>query len=134
MPSWIEAIANWLVTHSEFVAGTLRYVTTMIGAVGTYMLAPSDQHRPTIAAFKRLLPDKREAAYERMNFLFLVVLGSIFGTIVFQPQNSFQALAAGLGWVSAVTTLQNSKLPQNSPAHAPGNLAQPHAEPTDKEA
>lgn len=61
---------------------------------------------------KRLFRDKSEAFYDWSDLLVVVVFGSIIGSIVFHPQSALPALAAGFGWVGAVSTLVSQRPPE----------------------
>lgn len=46
----------------------------------------------------------------QLEFLFFIVMGSIFGVLVGGPETPRQAVAAGLGWTGLLTIPNSSKM------------------------
>jgi hypothetical protein len=107
---------------SKIFSGCLMYGAALLGAVLMYFFAAKNGLEGTIPRLQRLLPDRHEAFYFRVDFVLVILLGPIVGLICFTPTNAFQALAAGCGWVSALNVLaqQKDKPPTTPPAPPEG--------------
>jgi len=81
------------------------YLVTLFGAIAMYVFGLQKGIEGSITFLRRVLPGKSETFYHRVDFALVSLLGSFIGLIVFTPTNAFQALAAGCGWVGALTML-----------------------------
>jgi uncharacterized membrane protein YbjE (DUF340 family) len=94
----------------------LRYLITLFGAAAMYVFSLNKGFEGSLAWLKRMMPGKSAVFYDRLDFCVVVFAGSIIGTICFIPQNTFQALAAGFGWVGSINVLMNrGAVTQNHP-------------------
>ena len=91
-------------THPPLV---LLYASAMVGSLFMYLFASgSDQDsRLAIRKIRGLIPGRNPVFYQRLDFVIFIFLGPVVGMICFDPQGSFQALAAGFSWVGAVGLL-----------------------------
>lgn len=89
----------------------IQYVTTLFGAGAMYIFSLFKGFTGAVPALKRLLPSHSEVFYDRLDFVILVITGSIIGTIFFHPRDTLQALSAGFGWTGAINVLLNQKPP-----------------------
>jgi uncharacterized membrane protein YbjE (DUF340 family) len=106
------AMHSLLVEFSYRFASTdvVVFLTTLFGSVAMYMFSLYKGFEGTTPALKRLMPNKTQVYYDRLDFLFVVVTGSIIGTIFFHPKDALQGLSAGFGWVGALSVLTNPKI------------------------
>jgi len=109
----------WYPLMSTFVgwltnAGFVNYLTTLFGAMAMYLFSLAKGFEGSKPALKRLFPGKSEVLYDRLDFIAIILTGSIVGTIFFRPLSPLQALAAGFGWTGAVNVLtsQRTERPQ----------------------
>jgi hypothetical protein len=85
----------------------LRYFTTLFGAAAMYAFSLHKGFEGSIAWQKRVFPGHEQVFYDRLDFFIVAIAGSIIGTISFSPTGTFEALAAGFGWVGAMQILIN---------------------------
>jgi hypothetical protein len=100
-PRWLL-----LLTGPEF-AQIRNFFLTLCGSTSLYMFSLSKGFQGSTPVLKRLLPGKRLVFYDRLDFIIVIVLGSIIGTVFFVPTTPAQALAAGFGWITAVNVLSH---------------------------
>ena len=102
-----------LLDFSNFIAAppVLNFFATLFGSVAMYMFSLYKGFEGTTPALKKLLPNRPQVYYDRLDFVAVVITGSIIGTIFFQPKNALQGLSAGFGWVGALSVLTNPKDP-----------------------
>lgn len=81
------------------------FLCTMCGALALYLFSLTKGFQGSVPVLKKLLPGHEDVFYNRIDFVIVIVLGSIIGTLFFVPSNPPQALAAGFGWVSGVNIL-----------------------------
>jgi hypothetical protein len=89
------------------VQATLRYLTTVFGAAAMYIFSLNKGFEGAIAWLRRMVPGRPQVFYDRVDFVIVVMAGSIIGTISFSPAGTFEALAAGFGWVGSMQVLMN---------------------------
>jgi hypothetical protein len=106
-------------SHSLLNAHVINYVTTLFGASAMYVFSLFKGFNGSVPALKKLLPNRAEVFYDRLDFLILVFTGSIIGTIFFHPQDTLQALSAGFGWSGAINVLVSQRGPD--PSHNRGS-------------
>jgi hypothetical protein len=70
-----------------------------------YVFALNKGFEGAVPFLRKFFPKRAETFYNWADFCIVVVSGSIIGTICFRPQDSLSALAAGFGWVGAMTVL-----------------------------
>jgi uncharacterized membrane protein YbjE (DUF340 family) len=85
------------------------FLLTLCGAIALYLFSLSKGFQGSVPVLRKLFPGRRDAFYDRLDFVIVIFLGSIIGTVFFVPTNSAQALAAGFGWISAVNILTASQ-------------------------
>lgn len=88
----------------------LRYLTTLFGAAAMYVFSLNKGFEGAAAWLRKMLPGRAPVTYDRLDFLVVVIAGSIIGTISFSPASTFEALAAGFGWVGAMQILINRSI------------------------
>jgi hypothetical protein len=91
-----------LCTHIHTAA---LYGVTLFGAITMYAFSMHKGFAGTVEFLKKAIPDRSPVFYVRLDALFVCVAGSFIGWIIYSPQTSFQALAAGFGWVGAMRVL-----------------------------
>jgi len=90
-------------TLDPSIAGDMTlYAKTLLGATATYIFALRRGFKGATEFLQTMFPDRPAVFYDRMDFLLVSVIGSMIGFLFYAPQTSAQALAAGLGWVSAI--------------------------------
>lgn len=90
----------------------LRYLTTLFGAAAMYVFSLNKGFEGALAWLKRVFPGHGQVFYDRLDFIIVVIAGSVIGTISFSPTGTFEALAAGFGWVGAMQILINRPEPR----------------------
>lgn len=90
------------------------FILTVCGSTSLYLFSLSKGFQGSLPRLRHLVPGRSNVFYDRLDFLIVVLLGSIIGTVFFGPTNNLQALAAGFGWISAVNVLSS---PKRGPAH-----------------
>jgi hypothetical protein len=99
---------NWLIAFENFSLA-------LCGSTALYLFSLSKGFTGAAPKLKQLFPGKQPVFYNRLDFIIVIVLGSVIGIVFFQPQTPTQALAAGFGWISAVNVLsQPSRKATNS--------------------
>jgi len=98
-----------LTASPQFVV-ILNYLTTLFGATSMYIFALNKGFDGAVPFLRRILPERSEALYHRLDFVIVIFAGSVIGSISFSPHNSLQALAAGFGWVGAMNVMMASKI------------------------
>jgi uncharacterized membrane protein YbjE (DUF340 family) len=102
MPRWLSFVLG------PDCAPIRYFLYTVCGATCLYLFSLSKGFEGSVPVLRRLLPNRPSVFYDRVDFLIVIVLGSIVGTVFFVPVTPAQALAAGFGWVSAVNVLSAS--------------------------
>jgi hypothetical protein len=99
---------SWLLllTGPQF-APIRNFFFTLCGSTSLYMFSLSKGFQGSGPVLKRLFPGRRPVFYDRMDFIIVIVFGSIIGTVFFVPATPPQALAAGFGWITAVNVLSH---------------------------
>ncbi len=92
----------WSFANSDPVK---RFGITFFGSVVMYLFSLSKGFTGSVPALQKLMPGRTQVFYDRVDFVIVVVTGAIVGTVFFHPQDPLQALAAGLGWSSAINVL-----------------------------
>jgi hypothetical protein len=107
----MNGILDWLQTPDGKRAfwAVIFYFVAMLGAIAMYLFASSKGRQSTVPRLRRLLPGKSDTFYYRTDFILVIIIGSAFGDIFFNPQAPIQALAAGCGWVGALNVLLERK-------------------------
>jgi hypothetical protein len=110
----LDAIFSWFANLTTLQELRL-YIVTFFGAGAMYMFQLHkgfDGAKPFLRSF---FPSRTEVYYIRVDFFLVTVVGSIIGSILYQPQQLYQALAAGFGWVGALQILLSHKGMPGSP-------------------
>lgn len=94
-----------LVFDHAFFKPTLYYFTTLFGAISMYVFSLNKGFSGSIDFLKAFFPNRQEVFYIRCDFIVVNIVGSIVGTIFFNPSSALEALAAGFGWVGAINIL-----------------------------
>jgi hypothetical protein len=102
-------LSIWKAFASEPLSHILLYFTAVLGSLLTYLFAAAKGLDSTVPRLKQLLPGKSDLFYARLDFCLIVFLGSAVGLIFFNPQGHINALAAGCGWVGALSVLTQQK-------------------------
>jgi hypothetical protein len=108
----LEIIANMLAKEdlwSSAFANFFIYCNSVLGSFLMYFYAGTKGLDGTIPRLRQLFPQKSDTFYSRVDFGMVVGLGPIVGIICFKPTESLQALAAGCGWVAALSVLLQQK-------------------------
>jgi hypothetical protein len=102
---------DWLLplAQSDLFSNVVRYMITLLGALCMYLFSFNKGFNGAAPKLRKLFPGRTEVFYERWDFILVVVLGSVIGSIFFGPRDSVHALAAGFGWVGAVNVLLAKK-------------------------
>lgn len=85
----------------------LYFFITMFGAMAMYAFSLMKGFEGAATFLRRVLPDRQQVFYDRLDFVVVVIAGSIIGYIFFSPASQLEALAAGFGWVGAISVLMN---------------------------
>ncbi|MFP5263730.1 MAG: hypothetical protein ACLGJB_17760 [Blastocatellia bacterium] len=91
-------------------AKVVWFVITLFGATVMYMFALSKKAPGSVTFLQTILPGRTQLFYDRLDFLVVVFVGSIIGTIFFHPTDALQALSAGFGWIGALNLLVSKKV------------------------
>ncbi len=81
------------------------YLITLFGAFCMYVFSLNRGFQGAVDFLRRFFPNHTPVFYDRLDFFVVILAGSVIGTIFFSPTNTFQALAAGFGWVGAINVL-----------------------------
>jgi hypothetical protein len=94
MPQWIV----------QFFTNPIFF--TWIGALCGHILSLySKDFRGTKPFLEKLLPNKSETVYFRIDFLILPIIGSLLAFILLEPTGLKSSVFAGLSWSGALTAL-----------------------------
>ena len=104
----MDSLFQWPPTDVA-IAKLGLYLVTLFGTVATYVFQLHKGFEGATSFLRRVLPKHSDAFYARVDFVIVAITGSCFGLIIFSPQNAFQALAAGCGWVSALNVMMTGK-------------------------
>lgn len=75
------------------------FFQTWLGAVCAHLLSLySDDFKGTIPFVKKLLPDKFETIYFRIDFIILPVIGALLAYVLLDPTSLKASIFAGLSW------------------------------------
>ena len=88
-----RAILMWLLT--AFACAAMHIFSMVKGFEGS------------IPWLRRMWPERSDAFYHRVDFVMVVLIGSIIGYLLFRPEQIPHALTAGFGWIGAVSILVN---------------------------
>jgi|SRR5690349_2216902 len=99
----MNSLPQWVSDPTTRLVGL--YLVTLFGAVAMYIFSLQKGFEGAGPFLKKVLPDRSPVFYDRLDFILVTLTGSFIGWIVFAPTSSFQALAAGFGWVGAINVL-----------------------------
>ncbi len=72
---------------------------TWIGALCTHLLSLyNDDFKGTIPFIQKLLPNKSESFYIRIDFLILPIIGSLLAYVLLDPSSLKSSIFAGISW------------------------------------
>ncbi|HLO74627.1 hypothetical protein B0I03_101559 [Flavobacterium aquaticum] len=72
---------------------------TWLGALCTHLLSLySDDFNGTIPFIKKLIPNKSEAFYFRIDFVILPVIGALLAYVLLEPSSLKSSIFAGISW------------------------------------
>ena len=63
--------------------------------------------------FNKIIPNKSNTFYERLDFVFLPLIGAIICKVIFQPETIKFAMVSGLSWTTAIDLLKKNTYNQN---------------------
>jgi hypothetical protein len=99
-------VFNALLTNlAPYKAVMGYYLVALFGSLAMYVLSLNNRMPVCTPVMRKLFPGRRELFYDWADFVVVVLVGSVIGSIVFQPKSVLPALAAGFGWVGAVSML-----------------------------
>jgi len=101
----MSELLAWM-TSPDFLP-ILYYLCTVLGVAATHLFSMHRGFKGSIPFLKRVFPGHHDVFYRRLDFLLVVLFGSLIGTILFAPSNMHTAFAAGVGWDGAFNTLIN---------------------------
>jgi hypothetical protein len=101
MPIWLDA----LLEDPNTGAALMRYLITLFGTMAMYVFSLHKGFEGAGKWLRNMFPGRKKVSYQRMDFLIVVLAGSVIGTIAFAPRDNLQALTAGLSWVSLMNVL-----------------------------
>jgi hypothetical protein len=96
---------EWLSNLPLLSDKAVLYYTALFGAAAMYIFSLQKGFEGSIPFLKRAFPGRADHVYVRIDFLIVIVFGSIIGFVTISPTNTLQALAAGVGWVGSVNVL-----------------------------
>jgi hypothetical protein len=85
----------------------LYYLGTVLGVAATHIFSMRRGFEGSVPFLKRFFPGHGDVFYRRLDFLLVVLFGSLIGTIFFAPSNMVEGFAAGVGWDGAFNTVMN---------------------------
>ncbi|MEB3800748.1 hypothetical protein INQ45_06595 [Flavobacterium columnare] len=86
---------------TELISNILGNVffQTWLGAVCAHLLSLySDEFKGTIPFVKKLIPNKSETFYFRIDFLILPLIGALLAYVLLDPASLKASIFAGLSW------------------------------------
>jgi uncharacterized membrane protein YbjE (DUF340 family) len=83
------------------------YAMTLFGSAAMYVFSLHQGFEGAVSFLKRMFPTRSAVFYDRVDFILVTIMGSVLGYILFDPKVAYQAITAGLGWVSAVNVVMN---------------------------
>jgi hypothetical protein len=92
---------------------------TLLGCVTAYIYSEQRETNRSKSFLRGLFPKRTEAFYFRLDFLLSASIGTALGIILYSPHNSYQALAAGIGWTAAFSLLLTQRPAANSQEQSP---------------
>lgn len=98
----MEQILTFVIAYYFEIALVL---TTALGAAGMYVFSDFKGFENSKSFLKRQFPGKKNVFYNRSDFLLMVIVGTVIGSICFSPASYLEALAAGFGWTGAMNVL-----------------------------
>ncbi len=99
----MDTIINFL-GREEF-SWLPSYGLTFFATAVMYMFSLHKGFKGATEFLYKVFPDKRNVFYARVDFILVIIIGSVIGYIVFSPNTPIQSLAAGFGWIGAMNTL-----------------------------
>ena len=75
------------------------FFQTWLGAVCAHLLSLySDDFKGTIPFIKKLMPNKSETFYFRLDFIILPLIGALLAYVLLDPTSLKASIFAGLSW------------------------------------
>lgn len=86
------------------------FFQTWLGAVCAHLLSLySDDFNGTIPFVKKLLPNKSETLYFRIDFIILPLIGALLAYVLLDPSSLKASIFAGLSWSGTLIAMLKSK-------------------------
>lgn len=101
---------------TEIVSNIIEsiFFQTWLGALCAHLLSLySDEFKGTIPFVKKLIPNKSETYYFRVDFLILPLIGALLAYVLLDPTSLKASIFAGLSWSGTLIAMlkkNNSKI------------------------
>jgi len=83
-----------------------HYLVALVGVLLLHIFAPASADAATARPFlEKWFEDRSDRFYFRANIILTVFLGAAIAVIYFQPDSTYKALFAGVGWGAAISWL-----------------------------
>lgn len=90
------------------------FFQTWLGALCTHLLSLySDDFNGTITFIKKLIPNKSDAFYFRIDFVILPIIGALLAYVLLEPSSLKSSIFAGISWsgtLIAILRKNNNKI------------------------
>lgn len=83
----------------------IRIALVISGSFISYFTLSLKVVNAKINHYKRLLPNRSDTFYNRIDFVFTIATGSLIGFVFFSPTTYIAALSAGFSWPAAYRAL-----------------------------
>lgn len=94
MPTWL----------TEIITSPLLF--TWIGSICGHVLSLyAPEFKGTKPFLEKLIPQKTEKFYFRLDFLILPIIGALLGYVLLEPTNFKTSLFTGLSWSGALSAI-----------------------------
>ena len=90
---------------------------TWIGALCTHLLSLyNDEFKGTIPFIQRLVPEKTDAFYTRIDFIILPIIGALLAYVLLDPSSLKSSIFAGISWSGTLLAMlrKSNKNTENS--------------------
>lgn len=81
------------------------FLITAFGAAVLQIFSIRKGFQSSVPFLKQAFPGRTDRVYLLSDLILTVFFGALVGTIIFDPSNVRQALAAGFGWVGAINIM-----------------------------
>ena len=84
------------------------FLQTWVGALCAHLLSLySEDFKGTIPFIKKLIPNKSETLYFRIDFFILPIIGALLAYVLLDPNSLKTSIFAGLSWSGTLIALLN---------------------------